>query len=115
MVWLTFTECVIRVCQKTLKFMLTFFLQYDIVYFVKQRRAIKRYKRKENIEFSVGQVWQTSRGCLWHVKDVLPSGEAMLRLGGYGRKQFKSVQPCKWILQSNNSRDLRQPSTERCG
>jgi hypothetical protein len=53
------------------------------------------------VRFSVGQVWQTSRGHLWHVVEITLAGQAVLRLGGYGRRRYQTVPPCKWILQPN--------------
>jgi hypothetical protein len=54
------------------------------------------------VRFSVGQVWQTSRGHLWHVVKIAPTGQAALRLGMYGRKKFLSTPPRMWRLYQPN-------------
>jgi hypothetical protein len=54
--------------------------------------------------FSVGQVWRTSRGHLWHVVEITPAGQAVLRLGGYGRKQFQTTPPRMWSLYKPNTK-----------
>ena len=68
---------------------------------------------KALVRFSIGQIWQTSRGHLWHVVEITPAGQAVLRLGGYGRKQFQTTPPRKWILQPNASGEGRKPASER--
>ena len=52
-------------------------------------------------KFEVGQVWQTSRGMLWHVKEVLLTGQAVVRLGGEGRKAFQNSPPPMWRLRED--------------
>lgn len=44
----------------------------------------------------VGQVWQTSRGFLWHVMRVEHNGEAQLLCGR--RQQFRRMVPSQWTL-----------------
>lgn len=55
------------------------------------------------VSFEVGQVWQTSRGCLWHVTSILATGQAVLTLGGYGRSQFQQEPPRLWRMIETNS------------
>ena len=53
------------------------------------------------VRFEVGQIWKTSRGHLWHVVEIRNTGQSVLRLGGYGRKQFRTIPPSMWICKSN--------------
>lgn len=50
-------------------------------------------------EFEIGQVWETSRGFLWHVVEKTPASQFVLRLGKYGRKQYQSQPPAAWKLR----------------
>lgn len=53
------------------------------------------------VRFEVGQIWKTSRGHLWHVVEIMNTGQSVLRLGGYGRKQFRTNPPRMWMCISN--------------
>jgi len=72
------------------------------------KRGSTKAKRKPSavvvepvVRFEVGQIWQTSRGHLWHVVEIRNTGQSVLRLGGYGRKQFRTIPPSMWICKSN--------------
>ena len=54
-------------------------------------------------KFEVGQIWQTSHGMLWHVTEVMETGQAVVRLGGDRRKAFQNAPPRMWKLISNKS------------
>lgn len=58
------------------------------------------------VRWSVGQVWQTSRGYLWHVVEITPAGQAVLRRGRYGRKQLQTTVPRMWSLYQPNNEEV---------
>lgn len=66
----------------------------------------------DDAQFSLGQVWQTSRGHLWHVVEITPAGQAVLRQKGLSRRQYQRTPPRMWKLYQPNNNTEQQSESE---